>query len=269
MPFLKLYGSLFHSKVIVKMDWDGIIKGNKVMRFLRRLALTFSSMFCNFMIIESYEALRNALKSCPSLAHKLKVVYNGYFDELLKPIPHTKREPIVLTVARVTPVKGHHDLISSFAKVANKYSSWRLRIIGPVTNEAYFRGLIRLVNDLDLESKVEFVGFVSDAELVREYSRASIFVLPSYEEGSSIARVEALAFGLPVITTDTGGSEVCRGVGIIIKPGDVEALANALDQLMGNNELREKLSRRSIKRAKQLTWKNTCRVLINLSRAPS
>jgi glycosyltransferase involved in cell wall biosynthesis len=73
-----------------------------------------------------------------------------------------------------------------------------------------------------------------------------------------------MAFGLPIITTETGGSEVVRGVGIIIKPGDVDGLARALDVLMGDAALRARLSVMSLERAKLLTWKKTCKRILEL-----
>ncbi len=140
---------------------------------------------------------------------------------------------------------------------------WVLRIVGPVTDKDYFNELRRLVGELGLDGRVEFVGAVSDSELVREYRHASIFVLPSYLEGSSIARIEALAFGLPVITTRTGGSEVVRGgVGVIVEPGDVNSLAKALDRLMGDDTFREELSHRAWRRAQSLTYEAICRQII-------
>ena len=264
LPLLSLLGRLLRFRVVVKMDWDGVIRGSHVKRFVRGLSLALFSRFTDLMIIESYEALLNAVRSVPSLYSKLRVVYNGYCDELLKPI-NVPREPIVLTVARVEPVKGIHDLITAFAKVASKYPEWRLRIVGPVTDREYFSKLVNLVNELRLSGRVEFIGPISDSYLVEEYSRASIFVLPSYMEGSSIARVEAMAFGLPVITTETGGSEVVKGVGIIIKPGDVDGLAHALDKLIGDVDLRTRLSAMSLERAKLLTWKETCRRILELA----
>ncbi|AFK50608.1 glycosyl transferase group 1 [Thermogladius calderae 1633] len=228
LPLLSLLSRLLKFRVVVKMDWDGIIRGSYVKRLARGLSSALFSKFADLVIIESYEALLNAARSVPSLYSKLRVVYNGYCDELLKPA-NVPREPIVLTVARVEPVKGVHDLITAFAKVANKHPQWKLRIVGPVTNREYFSKLVNLVNGLGLNGRVDFVGPISDSQLVEEYSRASIFVLPSYMESSGIARVEDMSFGLPVITSETGGSEVVRGVGIIIKPGDVDGLTRALE----------------------------------------
>jgi glycosyltransferase involved in cell wall biosynthesis len=188
LPLLSLLGRLLRFRVVVKMDWDGVIRGSHVKRLVRGLSLALFSRFADLMIVESYEALLNAVRSVPSLYSKLRVVYNGYCDVLLKPV-NTPRGPIVLTVARVEPVKGIHDLITAFAKVVGKYTQWRLRIVGPVTDREYFSKLVNLVNELGLSGRVDFVGPISDSQLVEEYSRASIFVLPSYMEGSSIARV--------------------------------------------------------------------------------
>ena len=94
--------------------------------------------------------------------------------------------------------------------------------------------------------------------------KASIFVLPSYVEGFSIARVEALAYGLPIITTATGGSEIVRGVGLIVKPGDINELAEALEKLISNDVLRTSLSEAALKRAKELTWRRSAERLVEI-----
>ncbi|BDR92688.1 glycosyltransferase family 4 protein [Vulcanisaeta souniana] len=262
LPILYFLGRVLGFRVVVKMDWDGVIRGNRIKRVVRALSLAFFSRFVNLMIIESYEALLNAVRFVPSLYSRLRVVYNGWCREVLGGGLSNERGKIVLTVARVEPVKGIHDLIRAFSLVAGKHGDWVLRIVGPVTDKDYFNELRRLVGELGLDGRVEFVGAVSDSELVREYRHASIFVLPSYLESFGIARIEALAFGLPVITTRTGGSEIVRGVGVIVEPGDVHNLANALDRLMSNEDLRRELSLRALERVQSLTYEAVCMRII-------
>lgn len=268
IPLLYILSRVLGFRLVVKMDWDGVIRGGRVKRFIRRLSLFFFLRFADLVIIESFESFLNAVKSVPHLYHKLRVVYNGWCREILGGGLNDLREKIVLTVARIEPVKGIHDLIKAFSRITDKHRDWVLRIVGPITNKDYFDSVKKLVDELDLAGRVVFVGAISDSELVHQYRRASIFVLPSYIESFAIARIEALAFGLPIITTKTGGSEIVRGVGIIVEPGDVDSLAQALDKLMSDEDLRKELSRKAWKRAQSLTWEAICgKIIENVMKA--
>ena len=254
-------------KIICKMDWDGLIRGSAITRFFYKLVILLTWSLCDAVIIESYEAFRNVVRVLPYMINKVRIVWNGYFDRLLK-IPESivsrERKKIVLTVARVEPTKGIHDLILAFTKVVRNYRDWKLVIVGPVNNKHYYNYLQELIKKLRVNDNVVFLGKISDSELARIYMEASIFVLPSYVEGFSIARVEALAYGLPVITTATGGSEVVRGVGFIVKPGDIDGLAEALEKLINDDVLRTLLSEAALNRAKELTWRRSAERLVKI-----
>jgi glycosyltransferase involved in cell wall biosynthesis len=204
-------------------------------------------------------------KEFPNLVSKVYVVWNGYCDELLGLCADgSNRKKQVICVARIDPVKGHSDLIKAFSRVIKKFNDWRLIIVGPIQDRPYYNYLQVLIKELDLEEYVTFLGMINDQELARIYSESSIFVLPSYLEGFSIARVEALACGLPVITTATGGSEIIKGVGFVVSPGDINGLASALEKLMSNDALRAKLGEYAIKRARELTWKKVAKKIAAL-----
>jgi len=243
-------------RVVCKLDWDGVIRGSRLKRMLRKLGLVMTWRHCDAVIVESYEALRNIAKEFPGLISKVHVVYNGWCDRLLPYAGNDVRKRQIICVARVAPVKGIHDLIMAFYIASKRVPGWRLIIVGPIEDRQYYEYLQNLIKKFNLENHVSFMGMVSDEELARIYAESSIFVLPSYHEGFSIARVEALAYGLPVITTETGGSEVVRGCGLVVRPGDVYGLAKALEDLMSNEELRAKLSNLALNRARALSWRS-------------
>ena len=243
-------------RVVCKMDWDGVIRGLGPMRMIRKLILIITWKYCDAVIVESYEALSNIAKEFPGLVSKVYVVYNGWCDKLMHCANNSNRKKQIICVARITPVKGIHDLIMAFYIASKRVPGWRLIIAGPIVDKQYYGYLQNLIKKFNLGNSISFMGMVSDEELARIYAESSIFVLPSYHESFGIARVEALACGLPVITTETGGSEVVRGVGLVVKPGDVYGLAKALEELMSNGELRTKLSKLALNRAKVLTWRS-------------
>lgn len=264
IPILWFLSRIYRYFLIVKMDWDGIVRFKGVRKWAFILRLMISSKLCNFMIVESYEALRNAVIHVPTLYSNLRVVYNAWSDEILKGGLSHERDKVVLTVSRVVPEKGIDVLVRAFAKVADKHSDWSLRIIGPLIDVEYFNRLKNLIKSLNLEGRIHILGALAGDALINEYRRASIFVLPSYMESSAIVRAEALAFGLPVITTRTGGSEVVRGCGIIVEPGDADSLAKALDHLMGSEDVRRELGARAYNRARLLTYESMCKRIVSL-----
>jgi len=251
-------------RVVCKMDWDGVIRGSWLKRKFRKLGLMTTWRYCDAVIVESYEALRNIAKEFPGLISKVHVVYNGWCDKLLPYTGNDVRKRQIICVARIAPVKGIHDLIMAFHIASKRVPGWRLIIVGPIEDRQYYEYLQNLIKKFNLENGVSFTGMVNDEELARIYAESLIFVLPSYHEGFSIARVEALAYGLPVITTETGGSEVVRGCGLVVKPGDVYGLAKALEDLMSNEELRAKLSNLALDRAKSLTWRSIAERIIKI-----
>ncbi|MFQ1020793.1 glycosyltransferase family 4 protein [Tardisphaera saccharovorans] len=164
-----------------------------------------------------------------------------------------KKGKVVLSVARISRQKRLDVLICAFHAACAEFPDWELRIVGPVYDQGYFDELKRLVTRLGLIGRVHFVGPVSEDELEAEYDRASIFALTSDWEGSSIARVEAMAHGLPLLTSEAGcGSQYASLGSVVVPVGDVEAASAGLKKLMGDAKLREEIARAQL--AAVLTW---------------
>ena len=118
------------------------------------------------------------------------------------------------------------------------------------------RGLLRQqAQTLGLQDKVQFLGFVERSAMPAVYAQADIFCLPSFNEGMSMALLEAMASGLPVIVTTTGGlEELLDGNGLVAPWADVEALAGALATLAQDDPLRAEYGRRGRQIAERFTW---------------
>lgn len=155
-------------------------------------------------------------------------------QELVGRQPEVRRDlglgesPVVLYVGRLVEFKRVDLLIEAFAKVV-PYSSARLAIVG----DGLQRSLLEsLVQRLGLADRVLFRGFVEPDMVARWYAAADVLVLPSVGETWSVAVLESLASGLPVVTTDTVGAAADAindpAVGSIVPTGDVNALAEAI-----------------------------------------
>jgi glycosyltransferase involved in cell wall biosynthesis len=154
------------------------------------------------------------------------------------------REPFrVLCVARQYPRKRIADLITAFATVVQRLPQARLTVIGDGPEHG---DLVALVRRLALEGQVELLGaLASDAEVRAWYGRASVFCLPSEQEGFGIVFLEAAAAGVPQVAGDSGGAAeaVVHGeTGLVIrKPQDPQAVAAALGELLDDPERRVRM----------------------------
>ena len=150
-----------------------------------------------------------------------------------------KDKPVVLWVGRIAAIKGLKYLICAFESVLKQVDA-RLIIVG----EGAERDAIEnRVIQKGLKEKVRFAGFQSNP--YRYMSRSSVFAFPSLSEGFGMVLVEAMACGLPVVSTDcvAGPAEVLENgnCGILVPVGDAEALAKGIVRVLTNPQLREQL----------------------------
>lgn len=147
--------------------------------------------------------------------------------------------PHLLSVATLNPGKGHEVLLQALARVSHR--GWRLTCAGSVTRHPATAGQLRdLARGLALDDRVSFVGDVDEVALERCYDMADLFVLASWRETWGMAVAEALARGLPVVSTATGAipSLVGGDAGLLTEPGDVAGLAEALERAISDETLR-------------------------------
>ena len=184
--------------------------------------------------------------------------------------PGTDRRPLnrgtgrnsLLCVATLTPRKGHVTLIRALARAARL--DWHLTCLGSLDRDPV---TVRRVRDEirkgGLAQRVTLAGeTASRARLQRYYDEADVFVLPTEYEGYGMAVAEALASGLPVVSTPTGAIPqlVGRDAGILVPSGDVTALANALTRVLNDGKVREKLRAGArCRRSALRTWTQTVR----------
>jgi glycosyltransferase involved in cell wall biosynthesis len=167
--------------------------------------------------------------------------------------PGTDRAPLargsstetieLLSVAAIVPRKGHEILIRALAATAAK--NWRLTCVGSLDREPRAVERVRDVLRAEgLDDRVTLAGEADERAVSEYYDRADAFVLPTFYEGYGMAVAEALARGLPVISTPTGAIPelVTDNAGVLVPPGDSQALAAVLSRLVGDRAFRAELA---------------------------
>ncbi|RKT46250.1 glycosyltransferase family 4 protein [Thiocapsa rosea] len=147
--------------------------------------------------------------------------------------------PNLLCVAAITPRKGHDILLQALASLTER--SWRLDCVGSLTRcPATSAAVQRFSDQSGLSERVRFTGEVDESQLAALYHRADLFVLPTRFEGYGMVLTEALARGLPIVSTRTGPipSLVPRDAGLLVEPDDPAALRAALARVLDDSGLR-------------------------------
>ncbi len=147
----------------------------------------------------------------------------------------------LLCVATLTPRKGQDILVQALAGIAGDH--WRCDCYGGARDCEFTQRVQQLIDQNGLQDSVQLHGECDGATLEAAYRGAHALVLPSWYEGYGMVVTEALAHGLPVITT-TGGAlrdTLPAGAGLSVEPGDVDALQGALSRFCHDDELRHQL----------------------------
>ena len=195
-----------------------------------------------------------ALRTLPNLT--IPIIYNGVETDLFTPGVEASSTLRLLCVGRLIERKGQQHLLRAFAQLRAypNAPALSLTLVGTGDNEAALR---RLADELQIANAVTFTGFVSREAMPAVYRQADIFVLPSQSEGMSIALLEALSAGLPVVVTATGGTEelVTPGEnGLVVAWADVVGLTTALQHLIAAPQLRKAMGAKSRACACSLAW---------------
>ncbi len=118
----------------------------------------------------------------------------------------------------------------------------------------------RSIRELGLEARVHFTDWVEDKDIPALMSGATVFVYPSFYEGFGLPPLEAMACGTPVICSNTSSlPEVVGDGGMLVEPHDLSALANAMDRVLADQDLRAGLTARGLAQARRFSWERAAR----------
>lgn len=180
--------------------------------------------------------------------------------DILDKLPAIKREviPTIIFLGRVSKSKGIEDAILVLKKLSAKHAI-RLWVCGRCESY-YVDELKELIRNNGLESKISFLGYVTENEKFNLLSRSWILIHPSKTEGWGINVIEANALGVPAVGYNVPGLQdsIQDGqTGLLTKENSIDGLAKTLELLLTDKKLYEKLSQKSINWSKNFTWEKT------------
>ena len=150
----------------------------------------------------------------------------------------------ILYAGRLRSLKGVHDLIDAAAKLELQ-NGLRVILAGSIAEKEYVADLNRKIEQHQLTQHVEIKGLIDLPSMRDELSRASVLVLPSYQETAPMVIQEAMASGVPVIASNVGGVKyqlIDGKTGFIFEPGDTDTLAEKLATLLSSQRIQDQFS---------------------------
>ena len=253
------YGSLFASPIGRACRVPFIVETPHVREMWRKSGLKsgfvvdrLAGRFVDQYIAVSVANRRYLVEEKRLPSRKVVVIHNGSdlskFDPLRRPADALRRslgfgatDPVIVFTGRLEPQKGHQVLLEALATVRRSWPTVRLVCVG---EGALRQDLERRTDALGMREAVRFVGQRDD---VPEWlALADFTVLPSFYEGLPLAAIESLAAGRAMVATAVDGTPevVVEGkTGLTVAPGDARALAAAIERLLRDPELRERLAR--------------------------
>lgn len=159
------------------------------------------------------------------------------------PAPRTGTPPCLLTVASLTPRKGHDVLIAALERVADR--NWTAVWVGANTLDPTWAGMLDArIAESPIGHRITRHGTLSGGDLSALYGTADIFCLPSHYEGYGMVFAEAMMAGLPIVACAGGAvpEVVPVAAGLLMEPGDPIALGNALDLVLRDRDLADRMA---------------------------
>jgi glycosyltransferase involved in cell wall biosynthesis len=167
--------------------------------------------------------------------------------------------PYILFVSTLEPRKNVVNLIRAFELLkTRKEIDHKLVLVGK--KGWRFEPIFQAIRDSAWKADIYHLGYLSDAEVAATYRHADVFAYPSVYEGFGLPVLEAMTWGCPVVTSNTSSlPEVAGDAAMLVDPDDTEALAEALNQVIGDPALRNTLVERGYQQAAKFSWTRTAK----------
>ena len=168
-------------------------------------------------------------------------------SDFLKRYPQLKGKKVILYMGRMHPIKGTDILARSFAEIGSRFEDAVILFAGP-DEDGTRRRIENTLNKLGVADRAAFTGMLAGEDWYAAFRCADIFILPSYSEGFSVAVLEAMAAGLPVVISDQCNfPEVRQNCAGRVVPLDDTSLTNAVMSLLSDKALSDRMGKNGLR----------------------
>jgi glycosyltransferase involved in cell wall biosynthesis len=176
----------------------------------------------------------------------------------------------LLYVGGISPHKNLKTLVEAYFELMKNplFSDVKLVLVGDYKTDSFhsdYPALQQLVNDLQLDRKVIFTGYIEDSDLAYLYNAASLLVFPSLQEGFGLPALEAMACGTPVAASNAGSlPEILGDAGCLFDPLSQEEMLGVIRRVLSAYDLRREMSFKGLERARQFSWNKSAEDLLTI-----
>ena len=240
---------------------------NRLALAYARTSIRMAARRATRVLTVSESSKRDILRFVDTEPDKIDVIYNAY-DERFGVEPREEdvvrvreryqlHDEFVLYAGNVKPHKNLERLIEAFDRVHRRgLDHLKLVLIGDDISK--YTSLRRAVHKHQLHKYVRFLGYLPEETLAVMYRLAGVFVFPSLYEGFGLPPLEAMASGTPVVTSNLSSlPEVAGDAAVLVDPYDPNAIADGIERVLTNEQVRRELRRKGVARAKQFSWEQS------------
>jgi len=231
-----------------------------------------SLLLADGVVVISQFTKNQLLKKFTLKEEKVKVIYHGLNPEFKVDISTEEAKEIrerfslpssfILFVGAIEPRKNLLNLIEALKIIHKKYQKIALVIVGRKGQD--YRNVKERIRKNELESWVKMVGYLPDNSLMAFYRLASVFAFPSFCEGFGLPLLEAMASGLPVVTSRTSAiPEIAKDAALYFHPENPQEIADKIILALKDDNLRQDLRAKGKKRALEFDWRTTAVETLN------
>jgi glycosyltransferase involved in cell wall biosynthesis len=227
---------------------------------------TYLSQIPSKYIADSQSTKNDAMNFWHIRNEDIEVVHLSSFVEETSPRRHFSNKK-VLVVSEISPHKNHFRLLEAFEIVQKMHPDAELIIVGNVRKHlrSRFDAFLDQVMNRNLGIKISLYGYLTDEEIISLYRSAAVFVYPSLYEGFGLPVLEAMAQGCPVVVSNVASlPEVVGDAAVLIDPLNTQELAQAIINVLTDDELKKEMSAKGINQAKLFSWDITAKKYVEV-----
>jgi glycosyltransferase involved in cell wall biosynthesis len=224
------------------------------------------SEFTKQDIVQKYNYSADKVYVTP-LSHDEKLYKVISNDDLISNVlnKYKIKKPYLLFIARLTKKKNILGVIKAFHKLKQSSKHLDLQLVLGGQRQYGWDEASDYIKNNNLSKDIKVLGYVPETDKPILINAAEVFVFPSFFEGFGIPVLEAMACGVPVVTSDTTClPEVAADASVLVDPHSIDAIAEAIEKILADNDLAQDLSAKGIARAKEFSWHKTTNATLDI-----